>query len=243
MRHIHLLALLKNSRLSIVVAATLFLAACSSTQNVAVQVPSGFVNLGQFFEDQGLHLATEVRYFGTDNFVGAPIDGYQAGKIFITEEAAQGLLIAGARLQNQGLAFKVFDGYRPQQAVDHFVRWAKDLEDTKMKSKYYPRVEKRNLFSDGYIAARSGHSRGSTLDLTLVSIADGAELDMGTGWDYFDLLSWPSSDGVSAAQKSNRILLREAMVSVGFRPLKEEWWHFTLENEPFTESYFNFPIR
>lgn len=232
-----------KARLAFVLAIALLLGACGSTQSPNRQKPASFVDLGQFFTDEDLHLVTDVRYFGENNFVGEPIDGYQADKILITIEAAQALAIAAETLKPQGLAFKIFDGYRPQRAVDHFVRWANDLEDTQMKSRFYPRVEKRLLFRDGYIAERSGHSRGSTIDLTLVSIASGTELDMGTDWDFFDTLSWPSSDEVSAAQKNNRFLLRDTMVAAGFRPLKEEWWHFTLVAEPFAERYFDFPVQ
>lgn len=220
------------------------LAACGTlkTDNVDA-LPSGFVVIQDLFGASNLAVETDVRYFGSDNFVGAPVDGYDAEKIIMTEAAAQALFQVQKQLLDQGLSLKIFDAYRPQKAVDHFVRWARDLTDLRMKEKYYPNVQKQHLFRDGYIAARSGHSRGSTVDLTLVRLSDGQELDMGTTWDYFDPLSWPSSTAVSAEQKANRELLRDAMLSQGFRPLTEEWWHFTLDPEPFPECYFDFDIK
>lgn len=185
----------------------------------------------------------DVRYFTEDNFVGAAIDGYGAGKVYLTRATVDALKIVQEELNSYGLGLKIFDGYRPQMAVDHFVRWAEDLADTKMKSHYYPSVDKKNLFRDGYIAARSGHSRGSTVDLTLIALESGEELDMGTAWDFFDLKSWPSSKAVNEQQRANRLLLRTVMLGNGFKPLAEEWWHFTLENEPFPDTYFEFQIR
>ncbi len=188
-------------------------------------------------------LRTEVRYFTADNFVGEPITGYLAPVVMMTEPAYFALVAAAAELAEFGLGLKIFDAYRPQQAVDHFVRWAEDLSDTRMKARYYPAVDKANLFSDGYIAARSGHSRGSTVDLTLVYLDSGAELDMGTPWDFFDLTSWGESDAVTAQQRANRALLRTVMTKHGFNPLREEWWHFTLANEPYPDTFFNFPVQ
>lgn len=188
-------------------------------------------------------LYTEVRYFTRDNFVGERITGYEAPRILMTRPAYDALLGAAEELAVFGLGIKVFDAYRPQRAVDHFVRWAEDLGDTRMKSRYYPRVEKANLFRDGYIAARSGHSRGSTVDLTLIYLDSGDELDMGTPWDFFDLSSWSESDAVNAQQRINRALLRTVMMKHGYIPLQEEWWHFTLEDEPYPETYFDFPVQ
>lgn len=188
-------------------------------------------------------LLIEPRYAGDNNFVGTPIDGYLAPQVWLTPAAYAALLDVQASLREFGLGLKVFDGYRPQRAVDHFVRWASDLDATEMKDTFYPRVNKANLFSEGYIAARSGHSRGSTVDLTLVDLESGAALDMGTPWDFFDPLSWPSSSKPSAAQRANRALLRTVMVAHDFRALETEWWHFTLEAEPFPETYFDLPIE
>ena len=185
----------------------------------------------------------EPRYFGSDNFVGERITGYEAPLVYMTRQAAEALSAVQSRLARFGLGLKVFDAYRPQRAVDHFVRWAEDLDDERMKPRFYPAVDKSNLFSDGYIAARSGHSRGSTVDLTLIVLASGEELDMGTPWDFFDLASWPDSTAVTAQQQANRLLLRTVMMAAGFQPLSTEWWHFTLADEPFENTFFDFPVR
>jgi zinc D-Ala-D-Ala dipeptidase len=191
-------------------------------------------------------LVVEMRYAGEHNFVGTRIDGYRRRLCLLTREAAAALAEVQHDLAEQGLGIKVFDCYRPAQAVAHFVRWAQDLADLKGKAEFYPDVDKRDLFKDGYIAARSGHSRGSTVDLTLVRLEDGqpaVELDMGTPFDLFSPRSWPSDKGVNAAAQANRALLATAMTKRGFRPLQTEWWHFTLADEPFPETYFDFPVR
>lgn len=208
---------------------------------LALCQPDGFVNIREAVPD----IEVELRYFTQSNFVGERIDGYEADVCYITAQAAAALDNVQAELKSFGLGLKIFDAYRPQQAVDHFVRWAEDLDDTKMKSRYYPGVDKKHLFRDGYIAAKSGHSRGSTVDLTVVSLVSGAaiELDMGTGWDFFGPKSWPASTDVTPQQRANRMLLQSLMVKHGFRPLAEEWWHFTLEEEPFPDTYFDFPVK
>lgn len=203
--------------------------------------PEGFMEI----RDAVPGIQVELRYLTTDNFVGEPIDGYEAERCYITAEAARALARVQHELSHVGLSLKVFDAYRPQRAVDHFVRWAGDLEDTKMKARYYPDVEKAHLFRDGYIAARSGHSRGSTVDLTIVSMDSGEPepLDMGMSWDYFGPRSWPLSREVTPQQRANRMLLQSLMIKHGFRPLAEEWWHFTLEDEPYPKTYFDFVVR
>jgi D-alanyl-D-alanine dipeptidase len=188
-------------------------------------------------------LVVDLRYFGTDNFVGARIDGYEKPVLYLTRQAAAALAKVQADLAAKGLGLKVFDGYRPARAVAHFVRWAKATGDTKMKAQFYPEEDKRNLFSRGYLAHRSGHSRGSTVDLTLVRLADKGELDMGTPFDFFSRRSWPADSSVSAEARANRKLLSEAMRRHGFRPHSKEWWHFTLAREPFPDTYFDFPVR
>jgi D-alanyl-D-alanine dipeptidase len=212
-----------------------------SVSGLEAASPVGFVEIRGAIPG----ISVELRYFSEDNFVGEIIDGYGADKCYITTEAAAALALVQRDLSAFVLGLKVFDVYRPQRAVDHFVRWAENLGDTKMKAKYYPDVEKRYLFRDGYIAAKSGHSRGSTVDVTLVSLDpdNPAELDMGTGWDFFGPLSWPASFEVTPQQRANRMLLQSLMVKHGFRPLAEEWWHFTLEDEPFPETYFDFPVE
>ena len=205
-------------------------------------LPEGFVYLNDVAPDVKL----ELRYFSSNNFVGDTIDGYLAAKCIISKPAADALKKVQKSLKSQGLGIKVFDAYRPQRAVDHFVRWAEDLSDTLMKPIYYPNVDKSKLFEIGYIAAKSGHTRGSTLDLTLVYLEGpqkGQELDMGTPWDHFDPAAWPSSDAVSDAQKQNRMILRKVMMDNGFKPLREEWWHFTLQEEPYPDTYFDFVVE
>lgn len=221
---------------------TLLLLSTLAFRNEAQSLPRGFVYLEKYVPN----LALDLRYFSTDNFVGDTIDGYHAAKCIISKKAAKALKKVQAELRQQGLGIKVFDAYRPQSAVDHFVRWAENLGDTLMKAEYYPRVDKSQLFEQGYIAAKSGHTRGSTLDLTLIHLKGpkkGQELDMGTPWDHFDPAAWPESDAVSPAQKENRMLLRLVMLKNGFTPLQEEWWHFTLAKEPFPDTYFDFVVQ
>ena len=185
----------------------------------------------------------DVRYFGSDNFVGAPVDGYEAPRCLLTRPAAEALVKVAADAEGEGYRLKLFDCYRPARAVAHFARWAADSSDTRTKAAYYPDLEKPDLFAQGYIAARSGHSRGSTLDLTLIDRESGAELDMGTPFDLFSTRSWPGSDEVTAAQRTGRRLLADLMAGHGFEPFFMEWWHFTLKDEPFPDTYFDFPVK
>lgn len=203
-------------------------------------LPNGFVYVDQVVLD----IRTDLRYRIADNFVGATVDGYSGARAILTQPAAQALAKVQADLREQGLGLLIFDAYRPQRAVNHFARWAKDLSDSKMKQRYYPEVEKTELFSQGYIAGRSGHSRGSTVDLTLVRLtAPYQQLDMGTFFDFFGERSWLSAAGLTTAQLQNRALLQQTMVRYGFTPYSKEWWHFTLSAEPFPETYFDFEIR
>lgn len=193
-------------------------------------------------------LIIEMRYAGTHNFVGTRIDGYEAPVCLLTKQAADALAKVQLALASSGVGLKVFDCYRPVRAVAHFVRWARDPGDVRMKGEFYPNIEKSTLFRDGYIASRSGHSRGSTVDLTLVEILPGPdgkprERDMGTPYDFFSPLSWPGSSKIREAARANRKLLANAMRKGGFLPYDKEWWHFTLANEPFPETYFDFPVR
>ena len=193
--------------------------------------------------DYNSGIVTEIRYFTDNNFVGTKVNGYQSAKCLLTEKAAKALIAAQSDFLKFGLSIKVFDCYRPQQAVDHFVAWAKDLNDTEMKAFYYPQVAKSVLFNKGYIAAKSGHSRASTVDLTLIE-KDGHEpLDMGTPWDYFSPLSAAKNPYLSTQVRANRMLLAKVMALHGFKPLTEEWWHFTLIDEPHKNSYFDIPIK
>ena len=222
----------------------LILQSCSSDQSeqTGAVIPV-FYEVNSFLSDEVQPIQTDVRYFSADNFVGEVITGYNAEKILMTLEAALALAAIQIELGERGLGLKVFDAYRPQQAVDDFARWAEDINDTSTKAEYYPNIAKQDLFSLGYIAAQSGHSRGSTVDLTLVELITGDELDMGAPWDLFDPISWPTSLEVSLPQKTNRETLREIMLRYGFNPLREEWWHFTLDDEPFPDTYFDFPIN
>ncbi|WDE14505.1 M15 family metallopeptidase [Thalassomonas haliotis] len=204
-------------------------------------IPPAFVDLEQVMPT----LEVELRYFSEDNFVGERIPGYNKPKAILSKKAAAALARVQDDLLEFGLGLKVYDAYRPQRAVDFFVRWAQDLKDTRMKQHYYPQVQKKDLFSHGYIAAKSGHSRGSTVDVTLVSLMGGkpSELDMGTTWDYFSIKSWPANLALTAQQRANRMLLQQVMLRQGFTFLEEEWWHFTLKDEPFSEQYFDFVIE
>ncbi len=212
-------------------------------------------------------LRLDARYFGSHNFVGTKIDGYNAPKCLLTRAAADALRQAQMEFKAFGLTIKIYDCYRPQKAVDHFVRWAKDLKNTKMKAEFYPQIKKENLFADGYIAEQSGHSRASTVDLTIIPIdakptrsyKDGEKLsdcrspvktrfpdnglDMGTGFDCFDPQSHTANMNLTADQRRHRLLLKAVMEKNGFENYEKEWWHFTLKNEPYPESFFDFPVE
>lgn len=203
------------------------------------QLPKNFVYAHDFIPD----LNVELRYFGINNFVGDTIDGYQANKLIITKPTAEALKLIQKELQKQNLCLLVYDGYRPQRAVNHFIRWAKDLDDIGKKQIYYPKVKKEYLFRDGYIASRSGHSRGSTVDLTIIDANTLLPLDMGSPYDYFGEESWVNYSNISEIQKHNRQLLQTVMLENGFRNYPKEWWHFTLRNELFPETYFDFIVE
>ena len=188
-------------------------------------------------------LIVDMRYFGTDNFIGERIDGYERPRCLLTRRAVSALAAVARDLARRGQVLKVFDCYRPARAVEHFARWARDVADVRRKAEFYPDVDKRDLFKEGYIAERSGHSRGSTVDITLARRADGTELDMGTRFDLFSPKSWPSDASVGGEARSNRAMLAAAMRRRGFKAYDKEWWHFTLANEPFPDSYFDFPVR
>lgn len=199
---------------------------------------SGFVLLSEVVPD----VILEMRYYSTYNFVGERIDGYEQPVALLTAQAAKALKAVSDEVVAMGYRLKVFDAYRPQTAVTQFVRWAQDADDTRMQAYFYPETEKRALFSQGYIAERSGHSRGSTVDLTLLELRTGREVDMGGTFDYFGARSHTDFSGISAEQSAMRALLRDVMVRHGFRPYAGEWWHFTLENEPYPDTYFTFPV-
>ncbi len=229
---------LDHSRSAIRYSLAATLLASLGQPAVAQERPAQFVDAASVVPG----LIVEMRYAGSHNFVGRPIDGYEAPHCLLTRAAATALAEVARDLAPRGLVIKVFDCYRPTRAVANFVRWARDLSDTAGKSEFYPDVDKRTLFRDGYISSRSGHSRGSTADLTLAT-ADGHALDMGTPFDFFSPRSWPGSATVSSEAKANRALLAAAMRRRGFRAYDKEWWHFTLSHEPFPGTYFDFPVR
>jgi D-alanyl-D-alanine dipeptidase len=226
-------------------------------------MPENFVDLKKAIPS----VALEIRYYGDHNFLGTRVDGYQTPKCLVTAPAAEALAKVQAELQEFSLSLKIYDCYRPQQAVDHFVRWAKDIGDTKTREEFYPTLDKRHLFRDGYIAEKSSHSRGSTIDLTIVpfpvpsqeSYIPGQPLracylpaaerfgdnsiDMGTGFDCFHELSHPGNLKMGLQQRIHRLLLKTLMDKYGFRNYDQEWWHFTLRNEPHPDTYFDFPVK
>ena len=185
----------------------------------------------------------EIRYYSTYNFVGSRIDGYLAPTALLTKEAADSLKAVSDEMTQQGFRLKIYDAYRPQKAVDHFVRWAADIPDTLMRQYFYPDVDKSLLFEQEYIMEKSGHTRGSTVDLTLFDMNTEKEVDMGGTFDWFGEESHPDYRDITEEQFANRMLLREAMLRHGFKPLDSEWWHFTLKDEPFPDTYFNFPVK
>ena len=201
--------------------------------------PPGFVYIHAIIPD----IEYEIRYAGSNNFLGEPVRGYKNAVALLTTEAAEALKQVQQDLQARGYCLKIFDGYRPQQAVDHFVAWAKDPNATAMKQEFYPNVKKENLFEEDYIAARSGHTRGSTVDLTLIDYSTNEELDMGSPYDFFGEISHHDAPDISPQQEKNRMILKDAMEKYGFRPLSTEWWHYTLNNEPYPDTYFNFPVK
>ncbi|QPP10049.1 M15 family metallopeptidase [Streptomyces bathyalis] len=224
--------------------------------------PDEFVAL----RDVAPSVLQEMRYRTRHNFVGDRVHGYRQGMCIVTRDTAEALKTAQRSFLKKGYSLKVYDCYRPQRAVDHFVEWAKDLDDERMKDEFYPRVEKDRLFEDGYIAEKSGHSRGSTVDLTLVRLPakptrpyrpgeplvscfapkdvrfPDNSIDMGTGYDCFDTLSHTLDPRIKGKQRANRMLLKDTLENAGFTNLPEEWWHYTLTEETFPETYFDFPV-
>ena len=200
--------------------------------------PSGFVLLADYVPG----IIQEIRYHSTYNFVGERIEGYEEPCAILTQEAARALKQAGNELNVQGYRLKVFDAYRPACAVRHFVLWGIEDQDIRMKPYFYPDLEKQELFSRGYIAKRSSHSRGSAVDLTLFNMKTGREADMGGPFDLFSEVSPPDYTGITEEQYENRMILRRVMLRNGFLPIDCEWWHFMLENEPYPDTYFEFPV-
>ena len=198
----------------------------------------GFVLLADYVPS----IVQEIRYYSTFNFVGDRIDGYEEPVAIITIEAARALKAVSNEMMVKGYRLKVFDAYRPATAVKHFIFWGIEDEDVRMKAYFYPELKKQELFQKGYIAKQSSHSRGSAVDLTLIDMRTGKEVDMGGPFDLFSEISHPDYRGITEEQYDNRMLLQKAMVRNGFKPLDCEWWHFTLEDEPYPDTYFSFPV-
>lgn len=199
---------------------------------------SGFVLLSDYIPS----IVQEIRYFSTFNFIGDRIDGYEEPIALLTKDAARALKAVANEMNVEGYRLKIFDAYRPATAVKHFILWGIEDQDVRMKPYFYPNVVKQDLFSEGYIAKRSSHSRGSTVDLTLLDMATGKELDMGSQFDWFGEESHPDYRGITKEQYENRMFLQKAMVRNGFVPIDCEWWHFTLADEPYPDMYFSFPV-
>jgi D-alanyl-D-alanine dipeptidase len=227
------------------------------------KTPEGFVDIQKVIPD----VLLDIRYYGPHNFVGENIDGYMASKCLLTRQTTEALAKVQKDLAPFSLSLKIYDCYRPQRAVNHFVRWAKEIDNTKTKKEFYPTVDKANLFKDGYIDSTSGHSRGSTVDLTIVPLPAPIQqnyipgqklaecylpaaqrfgdnsIDMGTGFDCFHELSHTANKNISEQQKNNRLLLKSLMEKHGFKNYDLEWWHYTLKSEPYPDTYFDFVIE
>ena len=248
----------KLSSIAIILAVVLTLSACAACPKDTA--PNGFVYLTDAVPDAIL----EIRYYSTYNFTGDRIDGYERPVALLTKEAAKALKAVSDDVIKQGYRLKIYDAYRPQRAVTHFMNWAKKRDDIRMKAYFYPNLDKSVLFAQGYIAEKSGHSRGSTVDLTLFDMKTEKEVDMGGTFDWFGKESHPAWCGdpqtnqytggfsgnttpangkINAVQFRNRMILRAAMMKHGFKPIAEEWWHFTLKNEPYPDTYFDHPVR
>lgn len=226
------------------VAAALFAALLAfAPQRPAAAGPSldasGFVLVGEAAPD----VIQEIRYATTFNFVGCRVDGYEQPCALLTREAAAALKNVSDDLIRQGYRLKIYDAYRAQRAVDHFVRWARDAGDCSMKKWFYPALDKSQIFKKGYVSARSAHCRGSTVDVTLFEMSSGRDADMGSPFDFFDEISrFDGTPALTKRQRANRRLLRDAMTKRGFRAISGEWWHFTLKDEPYPTTAFDFPV-
>ncbi len=207
-------------------------------RNDVTMDPSGFVLLADYVPQ----IVQEIRYYSTYNFIGDRIDGYEEPCALLTVEAARALKSVSSELIVQGYRLKVFDAYRPASAVKHFVLWGIEDQDIRMKPYFYPELEKQELFAKGYIAKQSSHSRGSAVDLTLLDMKTGKEVDMGGPFDLFSEVSHPDYRDITDEQYENRMRLRRAMLRNGFQPIDCEWWHFSLQNEPYPDTYFAFPV-
>ena len=205
----------------------------------AYDLPDGFVYIDDIIED----CIIDAKLAGTDNITGHPLDGYEKPLVVMSVEAAEACAKAADILRSKGYIMKIFDSYRPQRAVDDLCRWGEDLEDQRRKPIQYPKIDKAKMFEEEYICRKSSHTRGGAIDLTIVNMETHQEVDMGTCFDYMDTRSWPESTEISEQQHNNRWILREAMLSCGFVPFPNEWWHFSIDPEPYPDTYFDFPVR
>jgi D-alanyl-D-alanine dipeptidase len=254
---------MKYIGMGLILCFLLGLAQAAETEEIKIESkrPNDFINV----ETAIPQMQIDMRYFSAHNFVGRRIRDYEAPVCLLTQPAVQALKSVVDRLLPMGLTLKAYDCYRPQAAVNDFARWAEEINNTTMRTEFYPTVDKRKLFSDGYIDYHSGHSRGSTIDLTIVPIGSAIpeynknlaqvsctapksqrfsdnSLDFGTGFDCFSPSAHPDFQGVSPQAKANRLLLQSLMMQAGFKPLSTEWWHFTLLHEPYPNTYFDFPV-
>ena len=200
---------------------------------------SKFVNVKEIIPD----IIIDLRYYKTNNFTGKRVDGYEKEIAYVTKECAEKLKEINEELKKENYTIKIFDAYRPKMATDFFIKWAKDLEDTKTKHIFYKNIEKEELLKKGYISQKSSHTRGSTVDLTIYDLKDKREMDMGSEFDNFGQISHYDYENLTEHQKQNRKYLRTIMTKHGFIPLDIEWWHFTLKDEPYPNTYFNFKVR
>jgi D-alanyl-D-alanine dipeptidase len=249
-RKLVLIACALITGLAALLTATPVTAATPKIQNVGTapaqskvekknNLPGGFVYLDEVIPSAQY----EIRYYSNNNFTGTRVDGYKAPLAIFSKTAAAALKKVSDELDRKGYILRVYDAYRPQKAVNHFVRWSQDAADIKMKQQYYPKLDKRNLFKLGFISKKSGHSRGSTIDLTLADKKTGALVDMGSPYDFFGEISYYNTTLVSKTQHANRKVLKDAMSKYGFEPYSKEWWHFTLIKEPYPQQYFNFNVE
>ena len=257
-------ARIRNALSAVVAASVMMVFTCCAPKDVTRTVLSPTEDTSMFvmLADAVPDAILEIRYFSTYNFVGQRIDGYLQPQAMLTRQAADRLRAVSDELKAKGYRLKIYDAYRPQQAVNHFVRWSKDIPDTCMKAYFYPDLDKSVLFAQDYIAEKSGHSRGSTVDLTLFDMNTEKEVDMGGTFDWFGPESHPDFCGdpvtgqytgdnhkspvgrsITPEQFRNRMMLRSVMLRHGFKPIDSEWWHFTLGNEPFPDTYFTFPVK
>ena len=247
---------------AVLICGMIMVSCCSNKKKSETVSPTDDTSQCVTLTDVVTDVILEIRYFGTYNFVGARIDGYEEPTALLTRQAADSLKAVSDDVKALGYRLKIYDAYRPQKGVDHFVRWAEDINDTLMKAYFYPDLDKSVLFPQEYICERSGHTRGSTLDLTLFDMTTEKEVDMGGTFDWFGPESHPDFCGnpetgeftgdnskspvgrnITAEQFANRMILRLAMMRHGFKPFDTEWLHFTLKDEPFPDTYFTFPVK